>query len=125
MGAPAGAPHKVWPAPRRGVRRRREEGSMAEDNKEGHPDEGARDVDSLSFREASVELEQIVRSLEGGSLELEDALAAYERGVALLKSLRERLASAELKVRVLTQEMEQGEVNTDTTAAPATAYVDE
>lgn len=98
---------------------------MAEDNKDGHADEGARDVDSLSFREASVELEQIVRSLEGGSLELEDALAAYERGVALLKSLRERLASAELKVRVLTQDMEQGEVDTDTTSAPATAYVDE
>lgn len=98
---------------------------MAEDRKDGDTQAVPDDIAALSFREASVELEQIVRSLEGGSLELEDALASYERGVALLKSLRERLATAELKVRVLTDEMAEGEEATDTTAAPATAYVDE
>ena len=46
-------------------------------------------VEELSFKEASIELEQVVRSLESGDLELEDALARYARGVELLKSLRE------------------------------------
>lgn len=60
-----------------------------------------RPVAEMSFREASVELEQIVRSLEGGDLELEQALAQYQRGVELLTALRLRLADAEQQVRVL------------------------
>lgn len=58
-------------------------------------------IDELSFKEASVELEQVVRSLEGGELELEVALERYQRGVELLRSLRDRLASAEQRVQVL------------------------
>lgn len=60
-----------------------------------------RPIDEMSFREASVELEQIVRALEAGDLELEDSLKHYTRGVELLRSLRERLASAKQSVRVL------------------------
>ncbi len=58
-------------------------------------------IDELSFKEASVELEQVVRSLEGGELELEVALERYQRGVELLRSLRDRLANAEQRVQVL------------------------
>jgi len=87
-------------------------------------DEKYPSVDGLTFKEASVELEQIVRSLEGGSLELEDSLEQYARGVEILKSLRARLAAAEQKVRVLEQEAGTQEL-TDTTSAPSTAFVDE
>ncbi len=83
-----------------------------------------RDVETLSFREASTELEQIVRALEGGDLELEDALDQYGRGVELLKSLRARLSDAEQKVRVLL-DASQEVVAPDTTAAPSTAFLDE
>ena len=58
-------------------------------------------VDQLTFKQASVELEQIVSSLERGDLELEEALGAYARGVELLTSLRGRLASAQQQVSVL------------------------
>ncbi len=58
-------------------------------------------IEELSFKEASVELEQVVRSLEGGELELEVALERYQRGVELLRSLRERLTNAEQRVQVL------------------------
>ena len=58
-------------------------------------------IDELSFKEASVELEQVVRSLENGELELEVALERYQRGVELLRSLRERLTNAEQRVQVL------------------------
>ena len=86
--------------------------------------ENAKDIAELSYREASQELETIVRSLEGGELELEDALERFQRGTELLASLRERLAAAEQKVRVLTEE--RGESGpADTVSAPATAFMDE
>lgn len=81
------------------------------------------DVNEMSFREASTELEQIVRSLEAGDLELEEALERYARGVELLQSLRERLKDAEQKVSVLL-DASQEVVVPDTTAAPSTAYLD-
>jgi exodeoxyribonuclease VII small subunit len=84
-----------------------------------------RNVEDLSFKEASVELEQIVRSLEAGDLELEESLERYSRGVELLKSLRERLANAEQKVRVLLDATDEDAPVTDTTAAPSTAYLNE
>ena len=82
-------------------------------------------LEDMTFKEASTELEQIVRSLEAGDLELEESLAQYTRGVELLKSLRERLSNAEQKVRVLLDASEAGDFVPDTTAAPSTAYVDE
>jgi len=82
----------------------------------------ARPVEEMTFREASVELEQTVRALENGDLELEDALGRYARGVELLKSLRERLANAEQKVQVLMEATEDVQVS-DTTAAPSTAFL--
>ena len=82
------------------------------------------DVTEMTFREASTELEQIVRSLEAGDLELEEALERYARGVELLQSLRERLQDAEQKVSVLL-DAAQEVVVPDTTAAPSTAYLNE
>lgn len=81
--------------------------------------------DELTFKEASVELEQIVRALEGGQLELEESLESYARGVELLRSLRERLSTAEQKVRVLLDATDEDAPVTDTASAPSTAYIDE
>ena len=82
-------------------------------------------IDQMTFKEASIELEQIVRSLESGDLELEDSLERYSRGVELLKSLRERLAGAEQKVRVLLDATDESAPTTDTASAPSTAYLSE
>ena len=84
-----------------------------------------KDINEMSFKEASVELEQTVRALETGNLELEEALERYDRGVQLLASLRERLAAAEQKVRVLLDATAQAAPLPDTQAAPATAFIDE
>lgn len=62
-------------------------------------------VDELSFREAMAELDTIVQALESNTLELEDSLAKYERGVALLRSLQSRLSQAQQKVDVLMGEL--------------------
>ena len=84
----------------------------------------ARPVEELSFKEASIELEQTVRALEAGDLELEEALGRYARGVELLKTLRERLANAEQRVQVL-MDTTQGLDVADTTAAPSTAFLND
>ena len=47
------------------------------------------------------ELEAIVREMEVGQLPLEESLAAYERGVALLKRCQEALGAAEQKLKIL------------------------
>ena len=46
-------------------------------------------------------LEEIVRRLEADDLDLDAALALFEQGVACLRSARERLAAAEVRVRAV------------------------
>lgn len=62
-------------------------------------------IEDLTFREAMAELDGIVARLESNTLELEDSLKAYERGVALLAALKKRLGEAEQKVSVLMGEL--------------------
>jgi exodeoxyribonuclease VII small subunit len=54
-----------------------------------------------SFEAALDELESLVRTLEDGGAPLEESLAAYERGRALLVFCQETLGQAEQKVRLL------------------------
>ena len=88
-------------------------------------DKVAADIEAMTFKEASIELEQIVRQLESGDLELEESLERDARGVEILRSLRERLAGAEQKVRVLLDATDESAPVTDTSSAPSTAYLGE
>ena len=56
------------------------------------------DLQNISFEDALAQLEQIVRELESGRIKLDDAVAAYEKAVALKKLCSDRLAAAALKV---------------------------
>jgi len=58
----------------------------------------------ISFEEALEQLESIVDQLEQGDLELEAAMTAFERGVALSKQCAARLDAAEHRIEVLTQQ---------------------
>lgn len=62
-------------------------------------------IDEMTFREASAELDGIIRQIESNTLELEDTLKAYERGVNLIASLQKRLSEAEQRVDVLMGEL--------------------
>ena len=74
-------------------------------------------VDELTYKEASTELELIIRGLESGEMELEESLASYTRGVELLASLRARLADAEQKVSLLVKNDEGADVLVEGSAA--------
>ena len=63
--------------------------------------------EQMRFSEALAELESIVSALESGQLELEESLARYERGVALLRACQARLAEAEQRVTTLMGELEE------------------
>lgn len=54
-----------------------------------------------SYEEALGELERIVQAMEAGQLSLDDTLAAYKRGNALLQYCRSKLQAVEQQVQVL------------------------
>jgi exodeoxyribonuclease VII small subunit len=54
-----------------------------------------------SFESALQELERIVQAMESGDAPLEESLAAYERGMNLLKHCQDTLATAEDRLRIL------------------------
>ena len=58
----------------------------------------AADVSKMSFEDALEELEEIVRTLEGGKGKLEDAITAYERGAKLKAHCEKKLKEAQAKV---------------------------
>ena len=82
-----------------------------------------KDVEDLSYKEASTELELIIRNLESGDMELEDSLDSYTRGVELLKSLRARLAAAEQKVSVLMKDIDGNDTLVEGEAADTSDHL--
>ena len=54
-----------------------------------------------AFEQALDELDALVRRLESGEMNLEDSLAAYERGVGLYRQCQGALEQAELRIRLL------------------------
>ncbi|WP_020561313.1 exodeoxyribonuclease VII small subunit [Thiofilum flexile] len=57
-----------------------------------------------SFEEALLALEQLVHTMEEGSLSLDEALLAYEKGVQLTRLCQASLSQAEQRVRVVQQD---------------------
>jgi len=55
----------------------------------------------MKFEAALAELENLVHSMEDGKLELEASIAAYRRGMELMKHCQAQLADAEQQIRVL------------------------
>lgn len=58
-------------------------------------------IADMKFETALAELENLVHSMEDGRLELEASIAAYRRGMALMKHCQAQLAEAEQQIRVL------------------------
>jgi len=59
------------------------------------------DVAALPFEEALKLLEELVNSVESGTLPLERSMTSYERGVLLVDHLRGLLSGAEEKLKLL------------------------
>lgn len=57
--------------------------------------------DSLTFEEAMEKLAVVVSELEKGELSLDESLKSFEKGIALLRILTQRLNIFEERVEVL------------------------
>jgi exodeoxyribonuclease VII small subunit len=62
------------------------------------------------FEQALAELESLVERLEHGDLPLDEALRAFERGVALTRHCQACLQAAQQKVEILLKRSGQPEV---------------
>ena len=62
-----------------------------------------------TFEKALTELENIVRSLESGRVQLEQAVEAYEKGMRLKRLCEQKLADAQARIDQLTVN-ENGEI---------------
>jgi exodeoxyribonuclease VII small subunit len=60
------------------------------------------DITKLSFEEALEQLEEIVSKLEDGSINLEESVTEYTRGVHLKNHCETKLKEATLKVEQIT-----------------------
>ena len=57
-------------------------------------------IADMKFETALTELETLVAQMEDGELELETSIAAYRRGMALIKHCQSRLSDAEQQIRL-------------------------
>jgi exodeoxyribonuclease VII small subunit len=62
-------------------------------------------VSDLSFEQALDELDALVRRMEAGDLNLDDAVASYRRGAELARHCQGKLAVAEQEIRKLDGDM--------------------
>ena len=65
----------------------------------------------VRFEDALHDLETTVQRLESGELSLEDALAAFEHGVGLVRVLNDKLAEVEQRIELLVRDS-QGRLRT-------------
>ncbi|MBU6152709.1 MAG: exodeoxyribonuclease VII small subunit [Bdellovibrionales bacterium] len=65
-------------------------------------------ISSEKFEQSIQKLEALVKNLETGTLPLEEALAAFQEGVGLVKNCQSLLAQAEQKVDVLIKANAEG-----------------
>lgn len=63
-----------------------------------------KEIDNLAFEQAKTELEAIVARMERGEQALEQSLADFERGVALMNRCHHLLKNAEQKVEILVRD---------------------
>lgn len=58
----------------------------------------------MNFSEKMNELDRILRNLEGETVSLEQSLAEFEKGIALVRECRAYLEEARQKVTILSEE---------------------
>lgn len=74
------------------------------------PENQAKSESVPSFEAAFEQLQQIVKRMESGEFNLEQALRSFEEGVKLTRICQEHLSSAEQRIEILTKASAEGRV---------------
>ena len=64
-------------------------------------------ADTSHFEKSLKELEKIVRELESGDVDLDESLKKFEQGIQLYKNCRETLEKAEMKIKILSDQLKE------------------
>lgn len=62
---------------------------------------------TTNFEKSLKELEQIVRELESGDVNLDQSLKKFEQGIELYKKCRSTLENAEKKIKILSDSLKE------------------
>ena len=65
----------------------------------------------VDFEKNLNELEEMVQTLEGGELNLEESIKNFESGVKLYNSCKKYLQDVEKKVSILTESLEEKDMD--------------
>ena len=77
--------------------------------------------DALSFEDTIISIEEIVNSMEGEQLPLEDIVTQYEKGSMLLKHCESVLSSARKRIELITlANREESDQETSKSASKST-----
>ena len=69
--------------------------------------------ESTNFEKAIEELENIINRLEEGDVPLDDTIKLYERGAELKNLCENKLKSAEIKIKKITQKTTTKEISVE------------
>jgi len=76
----------------------------------------AKKQEKLDFEHTLESLESLVERMESGELSLEDSLNSYEKGVLLARECQKALKTAELRIKTLSDKLEEPSDDTDESA---------
>jgi exodeoxyribonuclease VII small subunit len=62
---------------------------------------------TVNFEKSLKDLEQIVRELESGDVNLDESLKKFEQGIELYKKCRSTLETAEKKIKILSDSLKE------------------
>jgi exodeoxyribonuclease VII small subunit len=62
---------------------------------------------TINFEKSLKDLEQIVRELESGEVNLDESLKKFEQGIELYKKCRSTLETAEKKIKILSDSLKE------------------
>lgn len=68
------------------------------------------ELNDLTYEEAYVKMEEILKKLENGNIKLDESLSLYEEGIHLYKHCSKMLEEAELKISKFNEMQEEVEV---------------
>lgn len=65
------------------------------------------ETSTKDFEKSLKQLEQIVRELESGDVDLDQSLKKFEQGIELYKKCRSTLENAEKKIKILSDSLKE------------------
>jgi len=68
---------------------------------------------NTNYKQLNQELDRLIEVLQGGELDVDEAIASYEKATKLIKQMEDYLSKSELKINQLKLDIKQSEDKSD------------